>query len=120
MQSTSLSVTFLPSDAMLVTCLSVRHKLVLEQLDELSWVLAWGLSSTCPTLYCKEIWVCPKIRVFPSGTLSQTLDLEIFAIASRSRCQQHSSSSSSMVEFVDDSCTRQSTTHGCLLQVDQL
>ena len=28
-------------------------------------------------LYYKEILVPPKIRVLPSGTLSQTLDLEI-------------------------------------------
>ena len=25
------------------------------------------------TLFCKEIWVPPKIRVLPSGTLSQTM-----------------------------------------------
>jgi len=28
------------------------------------------------TLYYKEIWLSPKIRVLPSGTLCQTLDLE--------------------------------------------
>ena len=32
-----------------------------------------------------------KIRVLPSETFSQTLDLENFATASRSRCQQNSS-----------------------------
>ena len=41
-QSTSLSVTFLPSDAMLVTCPSLHHKPVLEQLDESSWVFGMG------------------------------------------------------------------------------
>jgi len=66
-QSTCLSVTFLPSDAMLVTCPSVRHKPVLEQLDESSWVLAWGLSSTCPTLYCKEYGYVQKSEYFPPG-----------------------------------------------------
>jgi len=40
--------------------------------------------------------------VYPSGTLSKTPDLENFATASQSRCQQHSLSSSSTVEFVDD------------------
>jgi len=37
----------------------------------------WYGSSTYPMLYYKEILVPPKIRVLPSGTLSQTLDLEI-------------------------------------------
>jgi len=60
----------------------------------------------------KEIWLCPKIMVLPSGTSSQTPDLENFAMASRLRCQQNSSSST--VEFVDD--TRM-TSSGCLLQV---
>ena len=60
--------------------------------------------STYFTLWYKEMWVSPKITVLPRGTLSQTLDLENFATASRSRCQQHSSSSST-VEFVDDTYT---------------
>ena len=53
------------------------------------------------TVCCEEIWVSPKIRVLPSGALSQTPDLENLAAASRSRCQQNSSSSST-VELVDD------------------
>jgi len=40
---------------------------------------------------CKEMCVPPKIRALPSGTLSQTLDLENFAAAGGSRCQQNSS-----------------------------
>jgi len=51
--------------------------------------LPWRLPSTCPTLCYKEIWVSPKIRVLPSGTLSQTLDLENFDPAIRSRCQRN-------------------------------
>ena len=47
-------------------------------MNELSWFLAWELSSTYPTLFFKEIWVPPKIRVLPSGTLSQILDLDNF------------------------------------------
>jgi len=64
--------------------------------------------------------VSPKVRVLPSGILSQTPDLENFATASRFRCQQNSSSSST-VEFVDDTyTTTDKSCRGCLLQVDQL
>ena len=48
-------------------------------------VLVFGTEASFhlrPTLCYKEIWVSPKIRVRPSGTLSQTLDLENFATAS--------------------------------------
>jgi len=50
------------------------------------------------TLRCKEIRLSPKIWVLPSGTLSQTRDLENFATAGRSRCQQNSSTT----KLVDD------------------
>jgi len=64
--------------------------------------LACRLPSSYHTLYYKKIWVSPKIRVLPSGTLFQTPYLENFATASRSRCQLNSSSSSSStVELVD-------------------
>jgi len=59
--------------------------------------LAWRLPSTSPALHCKEILISAKIRVLPSGTLSQTLDLENFTTASGSCCQQNSSTG----EFVD-------------------
>jgi len=62
------------------------------------------LPSTYPPLCCKEIRVSPKIKVLGFGTLSRTSDLENFATASRSRCQQHSSSSST-VELVGDTFT---------------
>jgi len=39
---------------------------------------------TCPTLSYKENRAPPKIRALPSGTLSQTLDLETFATTRRS------------------------------------
>jgi len=63
--------------------MSICHKPVLYQnnwTNRIELVLAWCLSSTNPTLtLCyKEIWVSPKIRVLPSGTLSQTLDLKKF------------------------------------------
>jgi len=60
--------------------------------------LAWRLPSTCPTLCCMEIRVSPKIKILPSGTLSETLGLENFATASRWCCQQYSLT----VELVDD------------------
>jgi len=50
-----------------------------------------------PTLCCNQIRVSLKIRVLPSGTLSQTLDSENFARASRSCFQQNSST----VKLVD-------------------
>ena len=67
--------------------------------------MAQRLPSTYRTLCYKELSVPPKIRILPSGTLSQTSDLENCATASRSRCQQNSSSSSSTVEFVGDTNT---------------
>jgi len=62
-----------------------------------SWFLAWELPSTHPILCYKEILVPPKLKVLSSGTLSQTLDLENFATASRWCCEQNSST----VELVD-------------------
>jgi len=46
-------------------------------------------------------FLSPNQQRQSTGTLSQTPDLVNFATASRSRCQQNSSSS----EFVDDTCT---------------
>jgi len=78
-----------------VACPSVRPSVSLSQagivskrLDESSWFLACGLPSTYPTLCCKDIWISSKISILASGTLSRTPDLEKFAAASRSRCQQ--------------------------------
>jgi len=53
-----------------------------KRLDESSWFLAWRLPSTYPTLRFKEIRVSLEIRLLPSETLPQTLDLENFATAS--------------------------------------
>jgi len=41
------------------------------------WVLTRRLFLTRATSYYKEIRVLPKIRVFPSGIKSQTLDFEL-------------------------------------------
>jgi len=81
-------------------CLSVTSRYYMETTGRIELVLARKLSSIYPALRYKEIWVSPKIRTLSSESLSQTSDLENFATASRSRCQQHSSSSTT-VEFVD-------------------
>ena len=47
-------------------------------------------------------YLLPKIKTLSSRTLSQTPDLENFATASRSRCQQNSSLT---VELIDDTYT---------------
>ena len=87
--------------------LSVRPSLahiVSKRLDESSWVLAWRLPPTYPTLYYEEIGVSLKTRALPSGTVSQLRTLKKNS-PRRSRCQQNSSSSSSTVELVDDTYT---------------
>jgi len=48
-----------------------------KRLNESGWFLAWQLPPTYPPLCYKEIRVPSTIRVLPSGTLFQTLDLEI-------------------------------------------
>ena len=70
--------------------------------------LARRFPSTHPTLCRNKIRVSPKIRTLSSGTLSRTRDEENFATASRSRCQQDSSTA----ELADDILRR-----GCLLHV---
>ena len=77
----------------------------IETTGRIELVLAWRLPSTYPTLCYKKIWVSQKTGVLSFETLFQTPDLENFATASRSRCQQNSSSSSSTVELVDDTYT---------------
>ena len=84
--------------------LSVRPPqagIVSKRLDESSWFLARRLLCTYPTLCYKaykEIWVSEKL-----GTLCQTPDLQNFATASRSCCQQNSSTSTTAE--VDDTYT---------------
>ena len=62
-------------------------------------VSCWFWYGSFLLLCCKEVRVSPKIRVFPSATLSQIffLDLKNFSRACQSCCQQ----SSSTVEVVD-------------------
>ena len=81
-------------------CLCVRQAgVVSKRLAESSSFWHGGFLPLC----YKEIRESPIFRAFPSGTLSQTSDLENFATASLSSCQRHSSSST--VELVDDTYT---------------
>ena len=68
--------------AMSVSLSQVR--VLSKRTNESSWILAWELPSTYDTLCYKIIRLCTKIRVLPSGTLLQTLDLKNFARAYRS------------------------------------
>jgi len=77
-------------------CRSVTSRYCIETTGRI-WARVWHGD------FLSHIPLSPKIRALPSGTLSQTLDLENFATASRSRCQRNSSSST--VEFVDDTYT---------------
>ena len=84
-------------------CLSVTSRyciIVSKRLYGSNWFLSWRLSITyaIQKRCCKKIRVSLKVRLLISGTVSQTLDLENFATASRSRCQQNSST----VQLVDD------------------
>ena len=99
-------------------CLSVRLFVCVcvtsrYWLDESSWVLACRSSSTCYILFYKEIRAFAKIMVLSSGTLSQTLNFEweIFATASRSCCQQNSSTA----EFVGYTYDGRRFVAGCML-----
>jgi len=101
-------VKFLPRDAMLArymlsSCFpSVRPSqagIASKPLDESSWFLSRKIPSTYPTLCCKTSFVSPKIKVPPSGTLPRTPDLENFATASRSRCQQNLSSTVELDDY---------------------
>jgi len=52
----------------------------METEELIKLVLALKLPSTDLTLCCKEICISPKI-IIPSGTFSQTLGLDNFAVA---------------------------------------
>jgi len=77
--------------------LSVRHKPVLYRNDWTKRAEFWheGFLPLIPHRVIRKFGYLQKWRVLPSGTWSQTPDLDNFAMASRSRCQQNWSSSSS-------------------------
>ena len=89
---------------------SVTSRYCVETTGRIEPVLARRIPFTYLTLCFKKILVSPKIRVLPSETLSQTLDLENFSTVSRRR--RRSSMFTTPI--------RQSASGGCLLQVDQL
>ena len=62
-------------------CLSVTSWSSTITAQWIQLILAWRLPSTYPTLWFKEIWVTPKIKVLPSGTLSKMLDLNFVVAA---------------------------------------
>jgi len=84
-------------------CLSVTSRQCIETIGRIELVFDMGLPSTYPTLCFKESWVSPKIRVglLPAGTLFQTSDFKIKISPRQVDCVVNNSSSS-MVEFVDD------------------
>ena len=66
---------------------SVTSRSSIETAEQIWLVFGMGTFSTYPTTGYKEIQVSSKIRVLPSRTLLQTLDLENFATAYRpSKC----------------------------------
>jgi len=82
--------------AVVVFRLSVRPSVCTSQAGtcikttgRIELILARELPSTYPTRSYKKVRVPPKIRVLYCGTLPQTLDLENFPMATRSRCQQN-------------------------------
>jgi len=79
----STGTSYGPVSVCLYLCLS-QVGVLSKRMNESSWFLVWELPSTYPALCEKEILVSLKIRVLPSGTLSQTPDLENFATAYRS------------------------------------
>ena len=82
-------------------CLSATSRYCIETTGRFKLVLAWVLPSTCPMHYVISKFESPpqkKTMVLPSGTSSQTLDLENFVTASRSCCQRNLST----IELVDN------------------
>jgi len=85
-------------------CPSVRHRPVLYRKDRTRTTQAgfWRRGVLPPVTRCviRKFVYLPRLDM-PSRTLSQTSDLENFATTSRPRCEQNSSSSST----VDDTYT---------------
>jgi len=94
--------------------MSVIRRSSIETADWIELVF-WHGSFLQSVLHCcavfLKIWVPPKIRVLPSGTLFQSLELGNFATASQLRCQPLSFLVMPIWQL---------TSCGCLLQVHQL
>ena len=88
----------------LSVCLSVTSRYCIKTTRRIELGFGMQAFTTYHTLCYNGTLVSLKIRALRSVTLLQTLDFKNFATC-RSRCQQHSSSSLSTVEFVDDTYT---------------
>jgi len=102
----AIQFPFLPRDATryatavyaVVVCLSVCPSVTSRYCTETTGriELFWGMEASFHLSHT-VLQGSPKIIVLPSVTLSQTPDLENIATATRSRCQQNPSSSTSTV-----------------------
>jgi len=83
--------------------LSVRPSVTSRYCIETTGAGFWcgGFLAVVSDCLVRKFGYLQEVRVLFSGTLSQTLDLENFAMASQSHCRQNSST----VELVDDTCT---------------
>ena len=90
----------------LSVCPFVRHKPVLCQNDWTNRADFWqwhrGFFLPITHSVIRKFGYLQKIVYFPLELFPQLRTRKNFAPASRSRCQQNSSSSSSTVEFIDD------------------
>jgi len=75
--------------------------IVSKHLGRIEMVFGMDSSFHLPLYAYKEIRVLPEMGVFPSGTLSQTLDFENVATKSRS-CRQRNSSTVELVGHICD------------------
>ena len=84
----SLNIFYRATLFAVITCRSVRPSVTSRYCIETTGriELVFGMKASF-YLCCKEIRVSPEIRVLPSGTLSETPDLDNFATESRSRCR---------------------------------
>ena len=104
-------------------CLSVTNRCCIETTGRIELILAWRLLFAIPTMCYKENWVSPEIRVLPSGILSQSCPKlrtwkisprQVDRVVNKTRRRRRRQRSS-----LSTTPTRQSTSRGCLLQVDQ-
>jgi len=79
--------------------------IVSKRLDEWSCFWHGGFIPSIPHCVVRKFGRPQKLGYFPLELCPELQTQENFATASRSRCQQHSSSSSSTVELVDDTHT---------------